>query len=177
MMHRKAKLLGKGIVEALTIKTSYLQFKVINSLTLVTNLIAAESRLIFACKNGDKHPSNSPFHKGLHAVESDHMTQYDVTSNNQQGRNMKYYGYCWCNSPTSDPPINFSKPQTIRSKTSKQKLATMNRLCVFGGSLFTPPPPGIMIKNNVKGTSNKGNILGEFDITEVEGSGGGKRRR
>ena len=61
-------------------------------------------------------------------------------------------------------------PQKRWPKPSNPKLATMNRFYVFGGS-FLAHPHDILIKQNVKKTSDKGKIWGEFYIPEVEESG------
>ena len=45
-------------------------------------------------QNGDKYPHRSPFHQGLHALESGHMTQYGATSHYQQEGNLKEGGSC-----------------------------------------------------------------------------------
>ena len=52
----------------------------------------------------------------------------------------------------------------------------MNQLCIFVSSFFARTSPDILIKHNVKETGVKGNISGEFQITEVKVSCGSQRR-
>ena len=60
--------------------------------------------------NGDKHSCHLPLYKGLHAVDSDHMIQYDVSSQHKQGRDLKCDYVCLCNRPTSEPSIAYPEP-------------------------------------------------------------------
>ena len=94
-MRFQSKLLGKVIAEALIPKSSCIHFMVVPHLTLSEILTAVESKHIVACH---KMVINtlffSLFHYGLSSVYSDHMTQHDVTSQHQKGRNLKEDGSC-----------------------------------------------------------------------------------
>ena len=58
---------------------------------------------------------------------------------------------------------------------AKQKLATAEWFCIFGGSFFAHPLPEIPTKHNIKETASMGNIWGPFYMYKGDGSGGGLR--